>query len=138
MKGGFPGVSDCKESACNSGDLGSITGSGRSLREGKGYPVFLLAEFQGQRNLVGLVLQSMVLMLLLLLKYLSSSSYFVCLSLLINNSFIAFCCCCCYSLQSCPTLCDPIDGSPPGSLGFSRQEYWSGLPFPSPMHENEK
>ena len=25
----------------------------------------------------------------------------------------------------------------PLSLGFSRQEYWSGLPFPSPMHENE-
>ena len=72
------------------------------------------------------------------------------------------------SLQSCPTLCDPIDGSPPGSpvpgilmnglifykslikavfkswacqtkvnkvsppLFRSRQEYWSGLPFPSP------
>ncbi|KAB0366745.1 hypothetical protein FD754_010901 [Muntiacus muntjak] len=69
------------------------------------------------------------------------------------------------SLQSCPTLCDPIDGSPPGSpvpgilqartlewslsrvrlfatpwtaayqalpsMGFSRQEYWSGLPLPS-------
>ena len=31
-------------------------------------------------------------------------------------------------------LCDPIDGSPPGfaSLGFSRQEHWSGLPFPAP------
>ena len=44
------------------------------------------------------------------------------------------------SLQSCPTLCDPINGSPPGfpSLGFSRQEHWSGLPFPSPMHESEK
>ena len=44
------------------------------------------------------------------------------------------------SLQSYPTLCDPIDGSPPGSpsLGFSRQEHWSGLPFPSPMHESEK
>ena len=43
------------------------------------------------------------------------------------------------SLQSCPTLCDPKDGSPPGSpdLGFSRQEHWSGLPFPSPMHESE-
>ena len=43
------------------------------------------------------------------------------------------------SLQSCPTLCDLIDGSPPGSpsLGFSRQEHWSGLPFPSPMHERE-
>ena len=38
------------------------------------------------------------------------------------------------------SLCDPIDGSPPGflSLGFSRQEHWSGLPFPSPMHESEK
>ena len=44
------------------------------------------------------------------------------------------------SLQSCPTLCDPIDGSPPGSPvpGFSRQEHWSGLPFPSPMQESEK
>ena len=44
------------------------------------------------------------------------------------------------SLQSCPTLCNPIDGGPPGSLslGFSRQEHWSGLPFPSPVHEREK
>ena len=44
------------------------------------------------------------------------------------------------SLQLCPTLCDPIHGSPPGSpsLGFSRQERWNGLPFPSPMHESEK
>ena len=88
------------------------------------------------------------------------------------------------SLQSCPTLCDPIDGSPPGSsvpgilqartlewvaiafsnawkwkvkvkslsrvrllvtpwtaayqappsMGFSRQEYWSGVPLPS-LHD---
>ena len=88
------------------------------------------------------------------------------------------------SLQSCPTLCNPIDGSPPGSpvpgilqartlewvaisfsnawkwkvkgkslsrvrlfttpwtaayqapppMGFSRQEYWSGVPLPSPPH----
>ena len=87
------------------------------------------------------------------------------------------------SLQSCPTLCNPIDGSPPGSpvpgipqartlewvaisfsnawkwkvkvnllsrvrplaspwtaayqvppsMGFSRQEYWSGVPLPSPF-----
>ena len=43
-------------------------------------------------------------------------------------------------LQSCLTLRNPIDGSPqaPPSLGFSRQEHWSGLPFPSPMHESEK
>ena len=25
----------------------------------------------------------------------------------------------------------------PPSLGFSRQEHWSGLPFSSPMHESE-
>ena len=90
------------------------------------------------------------------------------------------------TLQSCPTLCDPIDGSPPGSpipgilqartlewvalsfsnawkwkvkvkslspvrllatpwtaayqaplsMGFFRQEYWSGLPLPSPKTES--
>ena len=36
--------------------------------------------------------------------------------------------------QLCPTLCDPVDCSPPAPppMGFSRQEYWSGLPFPSP------
>ena len=36
--------------------------------------------------------------------------------------------------QSCPTLCDPLDCSLPGSwsMRFSRQGYWSGLPFPSP------
>ena len=46
----------------------------------------------------------------------------------------------CYakSFQSCPTLCDPIDGShqAPPSLGFSRQEDWSGLPFPSPNFQD--
>ena len=36
--------------------------------------------------------------------------------------------------QSCPTLCDPMDCScqAPLSMGFSRQEHWSGLPIPSP------
>ena len=40
------------------------------------------------------------------------------------------------SLQLCLTLCDPMDSShqAPLSLGFSRQEHWSGLPLPSPMH----
>ena len=38
------------------------------------------------------------------------------------------------SLQLCPTLCDLVDRSQLGSSvhGFSRQEYWSGLPCPSP------
>ena len=44
------------------------------------------------------------------------------------------------SLHSCPILCDPIVGSPPGFSvpGILHQEYWSGLPFPSPMQESEK
>ena len=38
------------------------------------------------------------------------------------------------SLQSCLALCDPMDSSPAGAstTRLSRQEYWSGLPFPSP------
>ena len=41
---------------------------------------------------------------------------------------------CAKSLQSCPTLCDPMDCSPqaPLSMGFSRQEYRSGFPCPPP------
>ena len=35
----FPGGSAGKEPACHTGDLGSIPGSGRSPREGKGYPL---------------------------------------------------------------------------------------------------
>ena len=33
--------------------------------------------------------------------------------------------------QLCPTLSDHMDYSPPGplSMGFSRQEYWSGVPL---------
>ena len=34
------------------------------------------------------------------------------------------------SLQSCPTLCNPMGSLV--SMGFSRQEYWSGLPCPPP------
>ena len=36
--------------------------------------------------------------------------------------------------QSCLTLCDPwtVAHQAPLCVGFSRQEYWSGLPFPSP------
>ena len=36
---GFPGGSDGKESVCNAGDPGAISGSGRSPGEGNGYPL---------------------------------------------------------------------------------------------------
>ena len=40
----------------------------------------------------------------------------------------------CLVAQSCPALCNSMDCSLLGSLsmGFSRKEYWSGLPFPPP------
>ena len=43
--------------------------------------------------------------------------------------------CCVLVAQSCPTLCNSMDCSLPGFsvhgiLQFSRQEYWSGLPYP--------
>ena len=44
----------------------------------------------------------------------------------------------CFShVQLCVTPKTAAHQAPP-SLGFSRQEHWSGLPFPSPMHESEK
>ena len=43
---GFPGGSAGKESACNEGDLGSVSGLGRSPGEGKGYPL----QYSGLEN----------------------------------------------------------------------------------------
>ena len=47
------------------------------------------------------------------------------------------CVCACSVTQSCLTLCDPMDYiacQAPLSIGFSRQEYRSGLPCSSPGH----
>jgi len=45
-------------------------------------------------------------------------------------------------LQSCSTLCDPIDGSPPGSpvpgILQARTLEWQRCLFPPPMHESKK
>ena len=65
------------------------------------------------------------------------------LSFLCPFSFIvmtlACCCCCCFfsRVRLCATPQTAAHQTPP-SLGFSRQEHWSGLPFPSPMHESGK
>ena len=48
--------------------------------------------------------------------------------------------CCCYRfshIRLCATPLMAAHQSPP-SLGFSRQEHWSGFPFPSSIHESEK
>ena len=43
-------------------------------------------------------------------------------------------CVCIFSCSFVSDLCDPMGSSPPGSSvhGFCKQEYWSGLPFPTP------
>ena len=51
----FPGGSDGKESACNTGDLGSVPGLGRSPGGGHGHPLqySCLENPHGQRSLMG-------------------------------------------------------------------------------------
>ena len=44
---GFPGGSDSKESACNTGDLSSVPVLARPPGEGNGTPVFFLGELHG-------------------------------------------------------------------------------------------
>ena len=59
------------------------------------------------------------------LKFMVQNRDFVCTNLIVGLSSVT---------QLCPTLCNPmaITHQTPLSMGFSRQEYWSGLPFPSP------
>ena len=54
-------------------------------------------------------------------------------SCLFCNKIFTFCMCT-QRLQWCPTLCDPMDGSPPGSSlhWIFQAKYWSGFPFSSP------
>ena len=51
---GFPGGSDGTESACNSGNLGSVPGLGRSPGEGKGYSL----QYSGLENAMDRIVQS--------------------------------------------------------------------------------
>ena len=56
-----------------------------------------------------------------------------CLVQNVIHSFVCVCVCVCVLVtQLCPTLCDPwtVAHQAPLSMGFPRQEYWSGLPFP--------
>ena len=60
-----------------------------------------------------------------------SSPKLMCESMMPSSHFIL-----CHPLLLLPPI-PPSIRAPP-SLGFSRQEHWSGLPFPSPMLESEK
>ena len=51
-----------------------------------------------------------------------------------NWLFVPLASVCAQLLQLCPTFCDPMDCSPPGSstYGILQEEYWSGLLCPPP------
>ena len=49
-----------------------------------------------------------------------------------NGGLVALALCACLVAQSCPTLCLTVARQAPLSMGFFKQEYWSGLPFPPP------
>ena len=68
---------------------------------------------------------SLELLLISCALSLGSSSFKMLLLLLSNFSHVRLC-------------ATPSAHQAPPSLGFSRQEHWSRLPFPSPMHESEK
>ena len=57
-----------------------------------------------------------------------------------NNNFSFIVSAAAKSLQLCPTLCDPTEGSPPGSPipGILQARTLEWVAFPSPMHESEK
>ena len=63
----------------------------------------------------------------------------VCYTAIESQSTSPNCCCCCrFSHVRFSATPDTAAHQAPPSVGFSRQEHWSGLPFPSPMHESEK
>ena len=65
-------------------------------------------------------------------RYLSGSLCFSLLLHVFEDTWLTSCCCLVDKLR--PTLATPwtIAGQAPLSMGFLRQEYWGGLPFPSP------
>ena len=115
--GKVDGGSGGKASAYSARDPGSIPGSGRSSREGNGNPLqYSCLENPMDGGACLAVVHGAA-------KSGTGLSNFT--STFLSVSKVT---------QSCPTLCDPMDYSPqaPQSMGFSRQEYWRGLPFPSP------
>ena len=51
---------------------------------------------------------------------------------------VCVCVCVCVCAQLCLALCGPMDcSSTPLSMGLTRQEYWSGLPFPTPGESSQ-
>ena len=123
----FPHSSVSKESACNAGDLGSIPRLGRFPGEGNGnvFQYSCLENPVDRGTWHATVYRVERVGHNLATKPLRHSKNF--LLLLSRFSHV----CLCMTPQTAAHQALP-------SLGFSRQEHWSGLPFPSPTHGSEK
>ena len=64
-------------------------------------------------------------------------AYRVSVTIFLNSMLLLLMLSCFSHVRLCATPETAAHQTPP-SLGFSRQEHWSGLPFPSPMYESEK
>ena len=142
---GFPGGSDGKEHACNAGDPGSIPGSGRSAGLGNSNPLQYScvgnpmhrgawrAQSMGLQNRTYQHTQAQAALL---------QSLKICWHLGGNKQecervfhlLFQLCVCVCESFSRVWFYVTPWTVACQASLsmGFSRQDYWSGLPFPSP------
>ena len=98
-----------KKSACKAGDLGLISGSGRSPEGGNGNPL--------QYSCLGNPMDRETWQVTVL------QSHFSRVQLCVYSGLVT---------QLCPALATAwtVAHQAPLSMGFSRQEYWSGLPFP--------
>ena len=132
---GFPCGSAGKQSACNAGDLGLIPGLGRSPGEGKGYQI----HSSGLKNSTDCIVHGVTKSRTWLSDfhftlYKDDTQIHKAFHIFMKNAyhFVVYlrlthfkssirqfkktlAAAAAKSLQSCPTLCDPIDGSPPGS-----------------------
>ena len=120
----FPDNSVNKESPCNAWDPGSIPGSRRSPREGNGNSL----QYSCLRNSADRVAWwATVHGVTKSWTWLSNWAHTSCYAMLSLFSHVRLC-----------VTPEMAAHQAPPSLGFSRQEHWSGLQFPSPMHESEK
>ena len=102
----LPFGSDGKASACNAGDLGLIPESERSPGDGNGNSLqYSCLENSRDRGSWLAIVHGLAKNQI----YLSNTFTWS------IQSFVSAAAAAAKSLQSCPTLCDPIDGSPPGS-----------------------
>ena len=117
---GLPGSSAGKETACKAGDTGLIPEVGRSPEEGHGNPSGILAwRIPMDRGVWQATVHEVEKSRIQLRDSAQHSTTAAAKSL--------------QSVRLCATPWTAAHQDPP-SMGFSRQEYWSGVPLPSPQH----